>query len=79
MDRDIDRCAAATGLALSRLQEDAISFSLLPGKVKEMRKFLARDLYVYCAAVLFLFALALHFYAPIRARAQKQAERNRGA
>lgn len=66
IEPDVDRCAVAVGLAASRLRENTFSFSLLPKSVKQRRDFMAKDLYLYAAAVLFVLAMALYLYRPFR-------------
>ena len=66
VERDVPRYSIALGLALSRLHDNGFSFSLLPPAEKERRRFLARELYLYCAAALFFLALAIYVWRPIR-------------
>jgi len=66
IDSDRQRFSTAVGLGLSRLHEKAFTYKLMPDRLKRRNRFLSRGIYVWYAAAVFLVALGLMVYTPIR-------------
>ena len=66
IDRDRQRFSTAVGLALSRMYPKAFTYTLLPERVKRRRSFLSRGIYLWYAAAIFLVALGMMTYTPVR-------------
>jgi type IV pilus assembly protein PilM len=58
--------ATALGLAVSRLEPEAVNFSLLPRRIKERRRFLNRTLYLWLTGAAMLAAVAVLGYSSWR-------------
>ncbi len=66
VEADAESYATAVGLALSDLRPDAVSFNLLPQKIKQRRRFFARTVYLWLAGAAMLAMMVLVGYSSVK-------------